>query len=204
MTGQGGATRYRPVDLTDFDTAAVEAIVAGERRSVAEVGTAVCVEVCRRLAAQDYCTGQIAHRLKSSRRQVLRWRAMGGIRLASALAERNAPVRTDVPNLPTDNPYQRIARPSPSRPKPPKSSAWTTRLPGHSLPLKGRVQLAGRLIGDGNGEGSAACSCGAYSPLLPSSRARRKWHRDHKNDIRSERGLTPLVTAPHTPDGEKQ
>ena len=64
-----------------------------------------------------------------------------------------------------------------------------TRLAGHSLPLEGRVQMGGRLLGNGNGTGRARCSCGEESPLLPSTRARRAWHRDHKNDIRSARGL---------------
>lgn len=68
-----------------------------------------------------------------------------------------------------------------------------TRLAGHSLPLEGRVQLGGRLIGNGSGEGRAACSCGTESPLLPSTRARRKWHHDHKNDIRSEMGLALMA-----------
>lgn len=71
-----------------------------------------------------------------------------------------------------------------------------TRLAGHALPREGRVQLGGVIIGDGSGEGRAVCSCGAESPLLPSTRARRKWHRDHKNDISSERGLASMDTRP--------
>jgi len=63
----------------------------------------------------------------------------------------------------------------------------SNRLSGHTLPLEGRVQLAGRLIGDGNGEGRAVCSCTDYSPLLPSTRARQQWHREHKDQIRSRR-----------------
>ena len=58
------------------------------------------------------------------------------------------------------------------------------RLPGHTLPCEGRVQLGGRLIGDGSGEGRAACSCGQESPLLPNTRTRQQWHRDHKDDLR--------------------
>lgn len=57
-------------------------------------------------------------------------------------------------------------------------------LVGHTLPLEGRVQLGGRLIGNGGGEGRAVCSCGAYSPLLPSTTQRRAWHRGHKDEIR--------------------
>lgn len=66
------------------------------------------------------------------------------------------------------------------------------RLPGHTLPCEGRVQLGGLLIGDGNGEGRAVCSCGQESELLPSTSARQKWHKDHKNDVRSELGLADL------------
>lgn len=63
------------------------------------------------------------------------------------------------------------------------------RLAGHTLPCEGRVQLGGHIIGDGSGEGRAVCSCGTESALLPSTRARREWHVDHKNDIRAELGL---------------
>lgn len=58
-----------------------------------------------------------------------------------------------------------------------------SRVAGHTLPLKGRVQLGGRLIGNGNGEGRAVCSCGEESPLMPSTRMRKMWHRVHKREV---------------------
>lgn len=75
--------------------------------------------------------------------------------------------------------------------------ATANRLPGHTLPCEGRVQLGGHIIGDGSGEGRARCSCGKDSPLLPSTRARKQWHRDHKNDIHSEIGLARMAAADH-------
>lgn len=60
------------------------------------------------------------------------------------------------------------------------------RLVGHGLRMEGRVQLAGRLIGDGNGEGRGSCTCGVDSPLLPSTAARKRWHREHKDAIRGK------------------
>ncbi len=61
------------------------------------------------------------------------------------------------------------------------------RLSGHVLPYDGRLQVAGRLAdGDANASGRTVCSCGEESPLLPSTNARRQWHRDHKDRIRAE------------------
>jgi hypothetical protein len=76
--------------------------------------------------------------------------------------------------------------------------AGSNRLAGHTLPCEGRVQLGGHIIGDGSGEGRACCSCGRESPLLPSTRARKQWHRDHKNDVRSELGLARMDAGHQT------
>lgn len=34
--------------------------------------------------------------------------------------------------------------------------------------------------------GRALCECGAESPVLPSTAARKRWHREHKDAIRAE------------------
>ncbi len=51
-----------------------------------------------------------------------------------------------------------------------------TRMAGHTLPNEGRIYVNSyrQLIGP------AVCSCGDQSEDLPSDSARRKWHRDHK------------------------
>lgn len=36
-----------------------------------------------------------------------------------------------------------------------------------------------------SGPGHATCSCGEQSDHRPSGAARRRWHRQHKNDIRN-------------------
>jgi len=61
----------------------------------------------------------------------------------------------------------------------------SNRLAGHTLPYEGRVFDArdpriNRLV---NGPGRAQCSCGEWSPDMPSTNARRKWHRAHKADV---------------------
>lgn len=60
------------------------------------------------------------------------------------------------------------------------------RLSGHSLPHEGRV-IDGMTMS--SGPGVSVCACGTPSPNLPNASQRKKWHHDHKNDIRSERGL---------------
>lgn len=55
-------------------------------------------------------------------------------------------------------------------------------LKGHVLPREGKLYdpySFGR-----NGEGNTKCSCGVESPVLPSTRARQQWHRDHKDEVR--------------------
>lgn len=61
------------------------------------------------------------------------------------------------------------------------------RLAGHSVPYEGRI-FDGWLVRDGAGE--ARCSCGAVSPVLPSTNARRKWHREHKDEVRADLAAT--------------
>lgn len=66
----------------------------------------------------------------------------------------------------------------------------SNRLAGHELPDEGRVYENGIYPVQ---QGVGVCSCGEKSQQsLPSANARKKWHRDHKNDILSKRGLNDL------------
>lgn len=58
----------------------------------------------------------------------------------------------------------------------------TNRLPGHELPNEGRLQTP---YGPRNHAGQARCTCGAASPVLPNTAARKQWHREHKDQIRA-------------------
>jgi hypothetical protein len=40
----------------------------------------------------------------------------------------------------------------------------------------------------GGGTGVALCECGGTSPELDSDGARRRWHADHKQQVRTEGG----------------
>lgn len=55
------------------------------------------------------------------------------------------------------------------------------RVAGHTLPREGRLY-------DAHGYpvrvGRARCSCGETSPEMATVAARRRWHRDHKFDVR--------------------
>lgn len=66
-----------------------------------------------------------------------------------------------------------------------------TRLAGHILPHEGRLN-SGR-----QAEGAGVCSCGATSEVLPSANARKKWHAEHKDLIRT-RGFDHLAAYPAT------
>jgi hypothetical protein len=67
----------------------------------------------------------------------------------------------------------------------------SNRLAGHALPNEGRLYEYENGIYPVQ-EGVATCSCGEKSDSLPSANARQKWHRDHKNDVRSEMGLAQM------------
>lgn len=73
----------------------------------------------------------------------------------------------------------------------------TNRLAGHELPHEGKATHKTRPnfapSQTGKQEGHTYCSCGEQSPELPSDNARKKWHRNHKNDIRSAAGLEQLA-----------
>jgi hypothetical protein len=58
------------------------------------------------------------------------------------------------------------------------------RLAGHGLRWEGRWYdiASGRTF---NGPGYARCSCGTRSPDLPSTTARKRWHREHKDAVRA-------------------
>lgn len=63
-----------------------------------------------------------------------------------------------------------------------------TRVAGHSLRCEGAVfdergQLSGGRVVR-TGPGRAKCECGVLSEVLPSTAARRRWHRDvHKPEV---------------------
>lgn len=67
-------------------------------------------------------------------------------------------------------------------------------VPGHTLVNRGRSFLDGQLS-------YAECSCGAVSTFLPSTRARQRWHRAHRemmvkavsvDAVRADLGYPPL------------
>lgn len=55
-------------------------------------------------------------------------------------------------------------------------------LSGHSLPDEGRIGK----WGNENGRGATRCLCGTRSPVLESTGSRKRWHRDHKDQIRAD------------------
>jgi len=57
------------------------------------------------------------------------------------------------------------------------------RLAGHILPNEGRINTNG--LGTAQPCGPARCSCGATSGVLHSANARRRWHRQHKDEVRA-------------------
>lgn len=57
----------------------------------------------------------------------------------------------------------------------------SNRLAGHTLPNEGRIQVGGIWVE----RGPARCSCGAESDVLKSDNARRRWHFEHKAQIRA-------------------
>jgi hypothetical protein len=55
--------------------------------------------------------------------------------------------------------------------------------------LKGKTLLKGHaLLFEGSAltspKGCGGCSCGAFSPKLPSNSARKEWHKRHKNIVK--------------------
>jgi hypothetical protein len=64
----------------------------------------------------------------------------------------------------------------------------TNRLAGHALPYEGRIADRLAYWGSRGGEGATRCSCGEESPVLPSTSARQRWHREHKDAIRAKAG----------------
>ena len=57
------------------------------------------------------------------------------------------------------------------------------RLAGHTLRDEGRVRGGGFLVFVSEGVGR--CSCGATSKVLHSDGARKRWHRQHKDEVRA-------------------
>jgi hypothetical protein len=56
-------------------------------------------------------------------------------------------------------------------------------VPGHALRFEGRFWRDGRPCND---EGQGRCACGQVSPILPSTAARQRWHREHKQAVLAE------------------
>jgi hypothetical protein len=75
---------------------------------------------------------------------------------------------------------------------PPTPQGISARLPGHGLFREGKPF---RVVGDATGEwldiagghtGRARCSCGERSPILESDAERKRWHREHKQQVREQ------------------
>ena len=60
----------------------------------------------------------------------------------------------------------------------PESRKGKTLVKGHTLLFEGRVST---YHGYGTGPGRGRCSCGAESETLPTTAARKRWHREHKD-----------------------
>jgi len=56
----------------------------------------------------------------------------------------------------------------------------------HGLHREGRPYDETGQRWDFSGNGHAKCSCGELSPVLPSNRARQRWHKTHKAQIAQE------------------
>jgi hypothetical protein len=64
-----------------------------------------------------------------------------------------------------------------------------TLLAGHTLILEGEGYkiIAGYPARTrNNGDGCAKCSCGQFSPTLPNRAARKRWHKEHKEEVRQK------------------
>lgn len=69
----------------------------------------------------------------------------------------------------------------------------SNRLAGHVIKNEGRLGNANTPWSQRHAMGAIQCSCGDWSPQLPSTNARREWHREHKDDVRS--GRVRAITA---------
>jgi hypothetical protein len=64
------------------------------------------------------------------------------------------------------------------------------RLAGHGLISEGYPHddagkpISGAFLRATSGNGRALCSCGELSPELPSGYARKRWHKDHKDQVK--------------------
>lgn len=71
-----------------------------------------------------------------------------------------------------------------------------TRLAGHGLIAEGWPYIGTEVRkSHRSGHGMGKCECGTMSPMLPSTAARKRWHRDHKQEIRA-RTSTPAGPGP--------
>ena len=58
-----------------------------------------------------------------------------------------------------------------------------TLVKGHTLSMEGQPVGYAR-----NGPGQGICSCRQLSPVLPTNAARKRWHKQHKDEILAARG----------------
>lgn len=66
------------------------------------------------------------------------------------------------------------------------SQKGKTLVKGHTLLFEGQP-LGRRNLGHGcGGTGIGGCSCGAQSPELTSGAERKRWHREHKENVKTE------------------
>ncbi len=65
------------------------------------------------------------------------------------------------------------------------------RVPGHMLRDSGRIWVGWPLLRYSYGPGYGVCSCGERSPDLPSTAARQRWHRQHKEALLAEQEDAP-------------
>lgn len=71
------------------------------------------------------------------------------------------------------------------------------RLAGHTIPSEGRIKNA---HGIWIAVGSIRCSCGEESGVLASDNARKRWHFQHKAQIRAAQEDAATEAGPDSPE----
>jgi hypothetical protein len=72
-----------------------------------------------------------------------------------------------------------------------------SRLAGHGLIQEGWPFIGTHLQARyRSGPGMAKCECGSMSDVLPSASARKRWHRQHKEDLLRLMGLAGKTAKP--------
>jgi hypothetical protein len=62
----------------------------------------------------------------------------------------------------------------------------SVRLAGHTLAREGKPHDVGGRPSESKWRGRALCSCRATSEVLDTDNQRKRWHREHKTQIREE------------------